>query len=63
MSVDSRSGDDGDDVGRDGSRNSDVMVVEMVEVVVVVLVDHKRIGIKALGNKISRSRSQSEDRK
>lgn len=63
MSVDSRSGDDGDDVGRDGGRNSDVMVVEMVEVVVVVLVDHKRTGIKALGNKISRSRSQSEDRK
>lgn len=38
------------------------MVVELVEVV-VVLVDQKRTGMKALGSKISRRRSQSEDRK
>lgn len=61
--MDSRSGDDGGDVGRDGGRNSGVMVaVEMVEVV-ALFVNHKRTGMKGLGNKISRSRSQSEDRK
>lgn len=70
MSVDTGSGDDGGDGGGSddgdggssgGSRNSDVMVVDMVEVV-VMLVNHKRTEIKALGNKMSRIRVKTKKR-